>query len=67
VTADSAQCPAKTKMTGGGFVSPFPATAPMTARPLYTESVLTGKVWHAKLIAGFGGGPLTMTSLGICT
>ncbi len=39
----------------------------MTARPLYTESALTGNVWHAKVIAGFGGGPLNVTALGICT
>jgi hypothetical protein len=66
LSADSIGCPPKTRMSAGGFVSPFPSSAPMTARPLYTESLITTG-WHAKVIAGFGGGPLTVTSLGICT
>ena len=67
LAADSSACPPKSRMSGGGFVSPFPSSAPMTARPLYTESALTGTVWHTKVIAGFGGGPLNVTALGICT
>jgi hypothetical protein len=67
ISATSAACPAKTQLSGGGFVSPFPATAPMTARPLYYESQAVGGSWRASALAGFGGGPLSITALGICT
>jgi hypothetical protein len=67
ISATSPPCPAKTRLSAGGFVSPFPATAPMTARPLYYESQAVGGGWRASALAGFGGGPLSITALGICT
>lgn len=67
ISATSAICPPKTQLSGGGFVSPFPATAPMTARPLYFESQALAGAWRSSAVAGFGGGPLSITSLGICT
>lgn len=67
ISASSAACPPKTQLSGGGFVSPFPATAPATARPLYFESQAVSGVWRASALAGFGGGPLSITALGICT
>jgi hypothetical protein len=67
ISATSAACPPKTQLSGGGFVSPFPATAPMTARPLYYESQAAGGAWRASAVAGFGAGPLSVTALGICT
>ena len=67
ISATSAACAPKTQLSGGGFVSPFPATAPMPARQLYYESQATGTGWTASALAGFGGGPLSITALGICT
>jgi hypothetical protein len=67
ISATSAPCPPKSQLSAGGFVSPFPATAPMTARPLYYESQAVGTAWRASALAGFGGGPLSITALGICT
>jgi hypothetical protein len=67
LSASSAACPKKTRMSATGFVSPFPATTPMTARPLYTQSAISGTASVASLVAGFGGGPLTLTALGLCT
>ncbi len=67
ISASTIACPAKSRLSAGGFASPFPTNLPMTARPLYTESALGGSVWRASAISGFGGGPLTITTLGICT
>lgn len=67
ISASTAACPGKTRLSAGGFASPFPTNLPMTARPLYTENALGGSVWSARAISGFGGGPLTITTLGICT
>ncbi|HEX5822638.1 MAG TPA: hypothetical protein VFY30_12815 [Solirubrobacterales bacterium] len=67
ISAGSASCPAKTQLSDGGFISPFPATAAMTARPLYYESQAASGTWRASALAGFGGGPLSITALGICT
>lgn len=70
ISASTVACPSKSRLSAGGFASPFPTNLPMTARPLYTESTLAttaGAVWRASAISGFGGGPLTITTLGICT
>jgi hypothetical protein len=67
LAASSAACPKKTRMSATGFVSPFPTNVAMTARPLYTQSAISGTASVASLVAGFGGGPLTLTALGICT
>jgi hypothetical protein len=67
ISASSVGCPGKSRLSAGGFVSPFPTTTPMTARPLYFESQISGTTWRASALAGFGPGPLSITALGICT